>query len=199
MFRRLTLRVLSMTVFDGEKAALVRVRDCVDGVFVRLPYSEADNFTGRRIYAFKDAYLRYGTALKLAKAQEYVRRRGAALLIWDAYRPAEAQRIMWSFMPDDDFVADPRKGFSNHTRGCAVDLTLASPEGRELVMPSAFDDFTGRAKRVYNGVPDEVLRNVSLLERAMEYAGFRPYVNEWWHFNDTDSYPVLAAPPFELE
>lgn len=184
---------------DGEKAALVRVRDYVDGVFVRLPYAGADNFTARRIYGFRDAYLRYGTVQKLAVAQEYVSRRGAALLIWDAYRPAAAQRLMWRFMPDDDFVADPSRGFSNHTRGCAVDLSLASPDGTELAMPSAFDDFTGRAKRVYEGLSDEVRRNVSLLERAMEGAGFVPYVNEWWHFNDTDRYSVLEEPPFELE
>lgn len=37
---------------------LVRVIDCVPNVSQRLAYATADNFTGRRIYDFTDAYLR---------------------------------------------------------------------------------------------------------------------------------------------
>ena len=29
-----------------------------------------------------------------------------------------------------------------------------------------------------------------LLESAMTAAGFRPYSAEWWHYSDTQSYPV---------
>ena len=29
-----------------------------------------------------------------------------------------------------------------------------------------------------------------LLEEVMTACGFRPYSGEWWHFSDTDEYPV---------
>ena len=29
-----------------------------------------------------------------------------------------------------------------------------------------------------------------LLEEVMTSCGFRPYQGEWWHFSDTDPYPV---------
>lgn len=181
-----------------DKEALVRVRDYVPDIFVELPYATKDNFTGRQMYDFKDAYLRYGTVLKLKAAQETVMAHGRCIKILDAYRPAAAQFVMWEFMPDDDFVADPRKGFSKHTRGSTVDVTLVTPEGEEVPMPSPFDDFSGGAKRVYDNISDEARHNILLLEKAMETAGFWGYVNEWWHFNDHDIYPVLEAPDFKL-
>ncbi|MBQ3194831.1 MAG: M15 family metallopeptidase [Clostridia bacterium] len=181
-----------------NKDALVRVKDYIPDIYVDLPYSRDDNFTGKRLYTFKDAYLRYGTVLKLKAAQEYVRKHGASIMILDAYRPAVAQFIMWEVMPDDDFVADPRRGFSKHTRGSTVDVTLVTPDGNPVPMPSPFDDFSGGAKRVYDNTPEDAKRNILLLEAAMEQAGFWGYVNEWWHFNDHDIYPVLEEPEFEL-
>ncbi len=182
-----------------EKDRLVRVRDHIPNIYVDLPYATADNFTGVKMYDFKDAYLRYGTVLKLKAAEEQVEKAGYRIKILDAYRPAAAQFVMWEAMPDDDFVADPRRGFSKHTRGSTVDVTLVDREGREVPMPSPFDDFSGGAKRVYDKTEPEAKRNILLLEAAMEAAGFWPYVNEWWHFNDHDIYPVLEAPDFALE
>lgn len=182
-----------------EKDTLVRVRDYIPNIFVGLPYATADNFTGKQMYDFKDAYLRYGTVMKLKSASDYLNQRGACIKILDAYRPAYAQFIMWEAMPDDDFVADPQRGFSKHTRGSTVDVTLVTPDGEPMAMPSPFDDFSGAAKRVYDGIGEEPRRNILLLEAAMEQAGFWGYVNEWWHFNDHDIYPVLEEPGFDLE
>ncbi len=181
-----------------DKETLVRIKDYIPDIYVDLPYSREDNFTGRSLYSFKDAYLRYGTTMKLKSAQEYLRKHGASLMILDAYRPAAAQFIMWEAMPDDDFVADPRRGFSKHTRGSTVDVTLVTTDGKAMEMPSPFDDFSGGAKREYDRIGEEPRRNILLLEAAMEQAGFWGYVNEWWHFNDHDIYPVLEEPGFEL-
>ena len=50
-----------------------------------------------------------------------------------------------------EFVADPRQG-SKHNRGCAVDLSLYDLEtGREVEMPSAYDEMTERAYPDYEG------------------------------------------------
>lgn len=182
-----------------DNTQLVRVKDYIPDIHVYLPYATTENFTGHKLYTFKDAYLRYGTVQKLKVAQDIVRKNGASIQILDAYRPAAAQFEMWNIMPDDDFIADPHRGFSKHTRGSTVDVCLVTPDGAPMEMPSPFDDFTGRGKRDYAWAPAHIVANITLLEVAMRAAGFTTYINEWWHFNDTDLYPVLETPPFTLE
>ena len=80
---------------EPEDTALVRVRDYIPDIWVDLRYAGEDNFTGAAIYDFSDAYLRYGTVRKLAAVQETLRGEGLSLLIWDAYRPQYAQRLLW--------------------------------------------------------------------------------------------------------
>lgn len=168
----------------------VPVADYVPGVRVELKYAGSDNFTGQVIYDFTEAYLRYGTAQKLAAAQEALTAQGYSLLVWDAFRPAEAQFRLWEVCPDPVYVANPEKGFSSHSRGNTVDLTLVTPEGGAVEMPTDFDDFSPLADRDYSDVPETAAANARLLEEAMTAAGFRPYQGEWWHFTDTDDYPV---------
>ncbi len=172
------------------KDELVRIKDIVPDIFVSLPYATENNFTHCKLYDFTEAYLRRGTAEKLKVAQEAVTRQGFSLLVLDAYRPQSAQWRMWRAMPDDDFVANPERGYSRHTRGCAVDVSLVTLSGEAVTMPSEFDDFTGKGLREYSRLDSETRSHILLLEQAMLDAGFRPYINEWWHFNDTDTYEV---------
>ncbi len=174
-----------------KKDDLVRVKDIIPDIYVSLPYATSDNFTHEQLYDFTDAYLRRGTAEKLKAAQATVASHELSLLILDAYRPASAQWKMWRILPDDDFVANPERGYSRHTRGCAVDVSLVTSDGCPVPMPSEFDDFTGKAKREYDRLDEETRFNITLLEKAMMDAGFNAYINEWWHFNDTESYEVL--------
>lgn len=168
----------------------VRVTDYVPEITVDLRYATADNFTGQVIYDFSDAYLRYGTVKKLAAVQAALAEQGYALKIWDAFRPPAAQFIMWEICPDGNYVADPNKGFSSHSRGNTVDLTLVAADGAEVAMPTGFDDFSKKADRDYSDVEPEAAANALILENAMTAAGFKPYFGEWWHFSDTDSYDV---------
>ena len=57
-------------------------------------------------------------------------------------------------------------------------------------MPSGFDSFTALADRDYSDCTDEAAANAKLLETIMEANGFQGYQKEWWHYTDTDSYPV---------
>jgi len=63
-------------------------------------------------------------------------------------------------------------------------------EGREVVMPTPFDDFSKKADRDYSDCSREAADNALILEALMEKHGFSPYQAEWWHFTDTDIYPV---------
>ena len=175
---------------EPETADFVRVTDHLPQVRVDLRYATENNFTGQIIYDFTDACLRYGTAEKLARAQAALEDAGYSLLIWDAFRPVEAQFRLWEVCPDPVYVANPETGYSSHSRGNTVDVTLTDREGNDVEMPSGFDDFSPLADRDYSDVSPEAAANARLLEDVMTDCGFRPYSGEWWHFTDTDDYPV---------
>lgn len=169
---------------------LVQVLDYIPSVYVELKYATQDNFTGTVIYGFDEAYLRYGTVKKLAQAQAELLEQGYSLKIWDAYRPVSAQFKLWEVYPDPVYVANPNTGFSSHSRGNTVDVTLVTAEGGEVEMPTGFDDFSALADRDYSDVPEPARGNALLLENVMSACGFRCYSGEWWHFSDSTSYPV---------
>lgn len=172
---------------DGD---FVRVRDFIPDIAVELKYATEDNFTGQVIYDFREAYLRYGTVKKLMAVQEELRQQKLSLKIWDAFRPTGAQFALWEVCPDPKYVADPNKGFSSHSRGNTVDVTLVDEKGEEVQMPTGFDDFSDLADRDYSDCGFDAMLNALLLEQTMERHGFSGYKGEWWHFTDTDAYPV---------
>ena len=174
---------------EPEDAELVRVRDFLPEVFTDLKYASQDNFTGRRIYDFDEALLRYGTVKKLRAACEDLAEQGYALMIWDAFRPLSAQYVLWEAAPDPAFVSDPNRGVSSHSRGGTLDVTLVLPDGSPVEMPTGFDDFSPLADRDYSDVPEPAREHALILERAMEAAGFSGYFAEWWHYSDTADWP----------
>lgn len=175
---------------EPAPADLVAVVDYIPGIYTELRYASDNNFTHQVIYSFSDAYLRYGTVQKLASAQESLETAGYSLLIWDAFRPVSAQFKLWEICPDPAYVANPEKGYSSHSRGSTVDITLVTLDGDPVEMPTDFDDFTAMADRDYSDVSEEAAANAGLLEEAMTVAGFKPYSAEWWHYSDTEPYPV---------
>ncbi len=168
----------------------VRVRDYIPNIFFELAYATEDNFTGQKIYEFTEPWLRYGTVKKLILVQEDLRGRELYLKIWDAFRPTAAQFKLWDVYPDSTYVANPVTGFSSHSRGNTIDVTLVDGDGQEITMPTGFDDFSHLADRDYSDCPKEAAENALLLEEAMKKHGFKPYSGEWWHFTDSDRYPV---------
>lgn len=186
------------TVQTPDAADIVRIRDYIPDIQVDLKYATDDNFTGQVIYDFSDAWLRYGTVLKLEAAQKAAREHGMTLLCWDAFRPVSAQFRLWEAYPDSTYVANPNTGYSSHSRGNTVDITIVSSDGTAIEMPTGFDDFSSLADRDYSDCSQTAAGHARLLEQIMEEAGFKPYFGEWWHFSDTETYPVAAAPP-EME
>ncbi len=176
----------------------VRVRDYIPDIMVDLRYSTENNFTGTVIYDFNDAWLRYGTVKKLKSAQELLSEKGYSICIWDAFRPAEAQNKLWEVYPDGNYVSNPANGYSGHTRGDTVDITLVTKDGELADMPSGFDDFTKAADRDYSDVTEKQAESAELLEYVMERSGFESYGMEWWHYSDADKHePELEFVPPE--
>lgn len=180
----------ALTMPELSDSSFVPVTDYIPDMLVELKYASQDNFTGQTIYEFEDAFARFGTVKKLAEVQESLHEVGLGLKIWDAFRPVAAQFRLWEVCPDDTYVADPRKGYSNHSRGNAVDVTLVDLEGREVEMPTQFDDFSGKADRNYADCTETAADNARLLQDVMQQHGFVPYYGEWWHFADEEKYPV---------
>ncbi len=160
-----------------------------------IRYASSNNFMGAPFYSEARAFMQRPAAEAVLRANRELKRQGYGLLVHDAYRPWYVTKMFWDGTPDDKkiFVADPKTG-SKHNRGCAVDLTLYDMKtGKEVHMPSGYDEMSERAYADYTGGTEQQRRLRSLLRSAMEKQGFAVYEYEWWHFDykDSDSYPIL--------
>ncbi len=174
---------------------LVDIHSTAPDIVVDIRYAAADNFTKQVLYPVNRCLLRRSVAKRLAKVQTDLKKRGLGLKVWDCYRPLSIQRKLWKIVPDPRYVADPKKG-SRHNRGAAVDLTLIDSSGRELPMPTGYDDFSKKAHRDYAGASGEEKRGRSILEDAMKARGFSGLSTEWWHFDAAGwrAFPIMDVP-----
>lgn len=212
MLRVLLLGVLALSPAAGRPQAatppreegnfrpadLVELAPLDPGIRLDIRYATAQNFVGRAVYTEARAFLQRPAAEALLRAHRSLKDKGYGLLIFDGYRPWSVTKLFWDVVPREkrDFVANPAKG-SKHNRGCAVDLSLYDLEtGREVEMPSPYDDMTERASPDYAGGTPEQRAHRDLLRAAMEKQGFAVEPNEWWHFNYQDwrEYPILDVP-----
>lgn len=181
---------------EPEDDEYVLVNKYIPDIYVELMYATDNNFTGVRIYDFTDAYLRYGTVKKLANVQKELKEQGYSLKIWDAYRPFEAQQKLWEVYPDPNYVANPADGMKKHNLGGTVDITMVAADGSVISMPTEFDDFSLKADRDYSDIEDEeAVKNVMILQNAMENNGFTGYQGEWWDYSDTVEYEAVDFEP----
>ena len=160
------------------------------GVALDIRYATPDNMTGRPIYAQARCFLRPEAAAALKRAAALARHAGFRLVVFDGYRPPQAQRVLWKACPDPNYVIPPEVG-SMHTRGVAVDLTLAREDGAPLDMGTDFDDMRPIAWPASREVPPEALRNRMMLAGIMHAAGFVGISTEWWHFQLPGIWPLL--------
>lgn len=168
-----------------------------------IRYATPNNFTGKTVYPAARAFLQRPAASALLRVQQKLKPQGYGLLIFDGYRPWAITKLFWDITPPEqhNFVANPAKG-SKHNRGCAVDLSLYDLKtGREISMPSQYDEFSERAYPTYKGGTDEQRRTRELLRQAMESEGFTVNEYEWWHFDYKDwrQYPILNVSFADLD
>lgn len=157
----------------------------IPGVVLDLRYATTNNITGTVLYPEAKAYLRQETIRKLRRVARELREEGYRLVIWDAWRPASAQRALWKAKPDGKFLTPPSK-ISRHRRGTSVDVSLADGNGKILAMPSEFDEFNAKADEDFSDVPKEAAHRARILRNAMFEAGFSGVPDEWWHYDLRD-------------
>ncbi len=160
-----------------------------------IRYATSNNFLGTPVYTQARAFLQRPAAEALLRAHRELQAQGYGLIIHDGYRPWYVTKIFWDATPDDKkiFVADPAAG-SKHNRGCAVDLSLYDLKtGKEVKMPSGYDEMTDRAFAEYSGGTPEERTRRALLRQVMEKQNFQVNPKEWWHFDykDWKQYPIL--------
>lgn len=162
-------------------------------VVIDLAYASNQNFIGKKVYHNAHAFLHKEAAEKLEIAQNLAESLGYTIKVLDAFRPTEAQWVLWEACPDPVFVADPNKG-SAHSRGIAIDLTLLNYKGIELDMGTPFDDFTPQSFHRDQLVSKEAQLNRFILLGIMSAAGWDFYEKEWWHYQlfNPKNYPLLS-------
>jgi len=173
--------------------SLVEITTATHPVAIALAYASPTNVTGRPIYRRAACYLHRDAVARLERAIALARPLGLTLQLLDAFRPTEAQWLLWNACPDPEFLADPRLG-SPHSRGVAVDLTLLGADGQALDMGTAFDAFTPLSYHGNTEVSVEAQRHRLLLLGLMSAAGWDFYAKEWWHYQlfDAGRYPLLG-------
>jgi D-alanyl-D-alanine dipeptidase len=185
-----TMVVVAATVPDKKPEVIknsdfINIKEFIPELIYEPRYKTDTNVTGKVLYSKDYPYLRYGTAVKLKKAWDKLSQMGIRIKIWDAYRPPSVQKLLWQKVSDSRFIANPATG-SVHNRGAAVDMTLVDREGKEVKMPSGFDEFDSKADRDFKDIDTERAANAKVLEGIMKECGFESITTEWWHFNDTD-------------
>ena len=187
----------------------VYLDEAVPGLLWDAKYATSDNFTGAPV----DGYFAnrvVGTralAEALNKAMALARAQGCTLLVWDAYRPARAVRrfLQWAGEPENFRTKDAHYpnlqktdivplGYvateSSHSRGSAVDLTLADARTHNPIGMGGGFDLMDEASHHSARQPEEVRENRARLKAIMVPCGFAPYENEWWHYRlKNEPYP----------
>lgn len=163
------------------RSRLLHVTPDTHHVQIDLVYATDRNLTGKPIYKAQHCLLLESAEAALRKAVRIARSIGMTLRIFDAYRPPQAQKVLWDFLPDPTFIAELGRG-SNHSRGTALDLTLVGRDGQELDMGTGFDAMVPASEHFHAGLPEHVQRNRTLLLGVMHGAGFTHIKSEWWHY-----------------
>jgi len=201
MLRFLPVIVLLLTgCMTTQDAPLVRLSDVDETITQDSRYAGSDNFMGRPVrgYHAPEIMVTLEAAEALAAAQKGAKAQGLSLLVFDGYRPQRAvdHFVEWgadladtlnkaAYYPNVPKAELFERGYiaerSGHSRGSTVDLTLTR-DGLPLDMGTPFDFFDELSHTENPASTPEAMANRMLLRDIMTAAGFRNYVNEWWHY-----------------
>ncbi|MFN8257421.1 MAG: M15 family metallopeptidase [Bacteroidales bacterium] len=171
------------TIRKNPAKEMVDLEKVIPGIVLDIRYSTTNNFTGIQLYKLAKAFARKPVADSLAAVQRDLNNIGLGIKIYDAYRPYSVTVKIFEIIPDSTYAASPAKG-SKHNTGSAIDLTLVDLKtGKELAMPTEYDNTTPKAWHSNNNLSAEIIHNRSLLSGLMVKHGFVIYEPEWWHYS----------------
>ena len=197
-------------ILSDDSSDFVLLSEAVPDAILEIRYYSTYNFVGERIDGYEEplAFLTKEAATALKEVSDELLTMGFRLKIFDAYRPqmAVTHFMNWALDPDDVrmkeyFYPELEKdvlfpqGYiaehSGHSRGSTVDLTLFDMKTeKEVDMGGTFDYFGELSHPDYTGITDEQYENRMILRDVMLKHGFKPLVEEWWHFTlENEPYP----------
>ena len=195
---------------SNDASDFVLLTDAVPDAILEIRYFSSYNFVGDRIDGYEEpvALLTKEAAAALKSASDEFVSRGYRIKIYDAYRPQKAVTnfVNWAkdaadtrmkeyFYPELEKDVLFPQGYiaehSGHSRGSTVDLMLLDMKtGKELDMGGVFDYFGELSHPDYTDITDSQYANRMLLREVMLKHGFKPLVEEWWHFTlENEPYP----------
>lgn len=181
----------------------VYIKDLLPDAVFDIRYAGSNNFIGKPVNGYEKsvAIISEPAAKALKKVQDELKSQCLSLKIFDAYRPQRAvdHFIVWARNPADtltksQFYPELQKknlfslGYiaskSGHSRGSTVDLTIVDTlSGKELDMGSTYDFFGNISHHNNSTITTQQRENRELLKKIMMKHNFRPYPEEWWHYN----------------
>ncbi|WP_369047621.1 M15 family metallopeptidase [Tenacibaculum sp. UWU-22] len=201
-----TLLLILLFAIKGNTQNLpkgfVYLNEIAPSIQSELRYCSHNNFVGIPIDGYEESTI-ITTALAakaLKKVQAELIDKKLSLKIFDAYRPQTAVNhfVKWAHVINDTLMKQQyypkinkrylfKLGYiaskSGHSRGSTIDLTIVNKNtGEELDMGSPYDFFGISSHLNYQKLTKQQKENRQLLQQLMRKHGFRPYINEWWHF-----------------
>ena len=162
-----------------------------ENMYKNFVYSTDDNFVGMRVYPKEmPIIMNKGVWGKLVETNNDLKKLGFCLMIYDAYRPIEIQKIFWENFYrthgyyDETLVANPNKYGTHNIKINAVDMFIVNLDGTHVELPCEFDDFTGKANIHYNECSELAKYHRDLLINCCKKNGLIVNDDEWWHFYD---------------
>ena len=192
----------TVAVDPADSSDFVLLSEVVPDAILEIRYYSTYNFVGDRIDGYEEPYalLTREAAEALKAVSDDLVAKGYRLKIYDGYRPqmavtnfvewaedVEDTRMKEYFYPELDKSVLFDQGYiaekSGHSRGSTVDLTLFDmTTEKEVDMGGTFDYFGELSHPDYTGITEEQFANRMLLRTLMTKHGFKPLVEEWWHF-----------------
>ena len=234
--------IAALLVVSGANAQplhspLVYLRDIDPTIAQDIRYATPNNFIGKPLpgYDAAECVLTRDTALALKAVQADLAAARLSLKVYDCYRPERAVRAMakWAhdgrsdgekrFFPNNDksrlFALGYIAGYSRHSSGMAIDLTLIEKDAvpaafnpaahyaactepvsarapdNSLDMGTGYDCLDVKGHTASPAITPEQHKNRQALVAAMRKRGFSNYFREWWHFTFTGS---NGAPHYDV-
>ncbi|KAF0137379.1 MAG: ddpX [Rhodospirillaceae bacterium] len=109
---------------------LVEITPPAFDIILDIVYATRTNFTGAPVYVRPGCYLHGESAALLRRAIALACPHGLRFKIFDAFRPAEAQRVLWTHMPD----RTPFDHFSPFSYHGTLDISVTAQRNRMLLI-----------------------------------------------------------------